>query len=498
MRRALKALFVSLAVIAALSVLGDARRRRRRQAQARFKVQTLEAQAERTAARSALSSAAELCLTSLLTLLALGLLALMVMGPSDGLELGGGDAAAAAREVNATPTPTASPPPLVAAGEQIAAALVSDPEVGGDQPTGPLAAVPGDIPENQGLASEMLALRDRLQQEILDYQALVGDIDVAIAVTDLQTGETVSIGGNAPHKTGCTINMFALFAAVSEFQAGNASPDDVAYSIWRGIGGSYPPEVKRFLDAVFPSYQDGVARARELMTAWGMKVSYFDHIPYFGGTDPAPNVLTALETNDILARLYRGQLFNPEWTQYTLGVLRDIAYYVQYILPKWLPEGATVAHKIGYYWDYDGWVNNDAGIVTFTGGDGQEKAYVITYLSQRARTEQIGYSFGARLSKIVWDFMAPRYGVANESWVPDIYIAPPSYNPAPEPEPEPEETPVPEPPPSPIPTPSPAPTPAPPTGVPTPTPTPAPTATPAPPSATPVPPTPTPGPTGGP
>jgi hypothetical protein len=217
-----------------------------------------------------------------------------------------------------------------------------------------------------------------------------------------------------------------------------------------------------------------------------MKTSSFDHIPYFGGTDPAPNVLTALETNAILARLYRGELFNPEWTQYTLGVLRDIAYYVQYILPKWLPDGATVAHKIGYYWDYDGWVNNDAGIVTFTGGDGQEKAYVITYLSQKARTEQIGYSFGARLSKIVWDFMAPRYGVPNDPWVPDIYIAPPSYNPAPEPEPE--ETPAPEPTPSPPPPPTlSTPSPSPATSTPTPPATPAPAATPAP----------TPGPSGG-
>ncbi len=480
---------VSLAVIAALSLLTDAHRRSRRREQARPKVQALKAQPERTMAKKALARAGEAGLTALLTLLAAGLTALMAVGPMDGAQLGGSGAAAATHRANATPTPTASPPALVAAEEEVTVALASDSEVGGDQPTGPLVAVPGDVPENQGLAGDMLALWDRLQQEILDYQALVGDIDVAVAVTDLQTGETVSIGGNVPHKTGCTINMFALFAAVSEFQAGNASPGDVAYSIARGIGGSYPPEVKNFLGAVFASYEDGVARARELMTSWGMKASYFDHIPYFGGADPAPNVLTALETNDVLARLYRGQLFTPEWTQYTLGVLRDIAYYVQYILPKWLPEGATVAHKIGYYWDYDGWVNNDAGIVTFTGGDGREKAYVITYLSQKARTEQIGYSFGARLSKIVWDFMAPRYGVANEPWVPDIYIAPPSYNPAPEPEPEPVETPAPEPTPSLLSTPGPAPATA------TPAPTPVPTATPAPPSATPVPPTPTPGPT---
>ena len=46
----------------------------------------------------------------------------------------------------------------------------------------------------------------------------------------------------------------------------------------------------------------GTYRARELMSGWGMSASYFDHVPYYGGTYPAPNILTALETNDILAR----------------------------------------------------------------------------------------------------------------------------------------------------------------------------------------------------
>jgi hypothetical protein len=70
----------------------------------------------------------------------------------------------------------------------------------------------------------MLALRAKLEQEIRDYSASVGGIDVAIAVTDIQTAQTISVGGNVLHKTGCTINMFALFAAVDRFQAGTASP----------------------------------------------------------------------------------------------------------------------------------------------------------------------------------------------------------------------------------------------------------------------------------
>jgi len=149
-----------------------------------------------------------------------------------------------------------------------------------------------------------------------------------------------------------------------------------------------------------------------------------------------------------------------------------------------------VAHKIGYHWDYDGWVNNDAGIVSFTGADGVKKAYVVSYFSQRAGTEAIGYSFGAKLSRTVWDFMAPRYGIYSAPaapWYPPTYQPPPATaeptaSPAPVTEP-PVVTPTPKPAtPTPKPvtaTPKPAtPTPKPPT--PTPTQVPTPTATPQP------------------
>lgn len=337
-----------------------------------------------------------------------------------------------------------SPPAPSAAG---------DPSAGGDQSSGPVTGSAGTIPENVNASPEFLELRNALEQSIIDYNAEVGGVDVAIAVTDLQNGERISVGGNVLHRTGCVINMFALLGAVSEFQAGNASPSGLGYSIKKGIGGSYPPEVKNFTQSVFGSYSAGTYHARNLMASWGMSASYFDHIPFYGGEYPAPNILTALETNDILARLWQGQLFDAEWTSYTIGVLRDSYWYVNYIIPGRLPAEARVGHKIGYYADWDGWVNNDAGIVSFTGADGAQKAYVITYLSQLAGSERIGYSFGAGLSRDVWDWMTAKYGL----WAP----------PAPEPTPQP--TPEPTPPPTPPLTPSPDPTPS---ALPTPGPTP--------------------------
>lgn len=299
---------------------------------------------------------------------------------------------------------------------------------GGDQPLGPETTAPvGNRPENVNVSPEFLGLQRALAGEINSYRADVGGIDVALAVTDLQTGQTISVNGNTAQRTGCTINMFALLAVVGEFQAGRASPSDVAGSIEVGIGSSFPPEVRRFLQTVFDDDLVGLARAQEMMRSWGMTESVFDHVPYYGiGTQN--NLLTALETNTVLAGLYRGELFDAEWTQYTLARLRAISGGLNYMLPGQLPAAATVAHKIGYYWDTDGWVNADAGIVTFTGADGKEKAYAITYLSQKAATESIGYSLAARLSAIAWEWFAAKHGVEP---APAPSPAPPATEPAP-------------------------------------------------------------------
>lgn len=366
---------------------------------------------------------------------------------------GSGAVAAPASPTSGSTTPTPRLPAVASTPARPTPYVTPEPGTGGDQPTDPLPPTAGDIPENVGVSAEMLALKDQLAATITDYETRVG-IDVGLAVTDLQTGETISINGNVVHKTGCVINMFGLFAAVDEFQAGNASPSGLGYSIKKGIGGSYPPEVKNFLEAIYGYYPDGVVHARELMNEWGMKMAWYDHIPYYGGSDSPPaNLLTPLETNRIFGRLWNDELFDEPWTNYTISVLRDSYAYADYILPKYLPWYVNVGHKIGYYWDYDGWVNNDVGIVSWPSADGSTKAYAISYFSQYAPSEAAGYTFGQRVSLDAYNFMAGRYGV----------YTPPAEAPPPPP-PEPTAQPTPAPTAEPIPT-------APPTSSPSPTPT---------------------------
>ena len=262
-------------------------------------------------------------------------------------------------------------------------------------------------PEGRALteqaSEEFLALRAVLEDSIATYYG-----DVAICVADLQTNEEICVNGNALHRTGCTINMFALFAAVEEFQAGRANPEEWADWIRIGIGHSSPPQVAVFLEGIKGSLEEGVRRANELMQSWGMRDSLFDHVPGYPGPDWRPNVLTARETNMVLAKLYRGELFSADWTAYAMGRLLDIKPGLNYVLPGLLPAGVRVAHKIGYYADWDGWVYNDAGIVMVEREDSRF-AYGISYLSQAMPSEYAAYSFGAQLSRTVYDWFEQQH-----------------------------------------------------------------------------------------
>lgn len=253
------------------------------------------------------------------------------------------------------------------------------------------------------VSEEFLALQAVLEGRIRNYYG-----DVALCVTDLQTREEICVNGDALHRTGCTINMFSLFVVTEEFQAGRANPEDWAYWIKIGIGHSSPPQVAVFVQGIKGSLEEGVKRANELMQSWGMKDSIFGYVPGYPGRDWRPNILTAKETNMILGKLYRGELFSAEWTVYVIERLLDIKPGLNYILPLFLPAGVRVAHKIGYHPDVDGWVYNDVGIVMVERG-GQQIAYAISYLSQAMPSEYTAYIFGAELSKIVYDWFAQRY-----------------------------------------------------------------------------------------
>lgn len=268
---------------------------------------------------------------------------------------------------------------------------------------------PTIIPIPTAVISEGLtSFRETLTAKVREEEIATG-VDIALAVTDLQTGESIQIDGKETHLTGCIINLFAFLTVTREFDAGRAAPDGIETLISDGINHSKPPAVRSFLTSVSGSYEQGLAASQDFVRDLELTNTVFDHVPYYGGEDPAPNLTTVADTNEVLERLWRGELFSPAWTAYSVEVLGNSAWYVNVVLPAKLPEEARVAHKVGWFSDGTGWVENDVGIVSFTSDDGTEKAYAISFLSQHGPGGSYAEAVGSDLSLEVWDYFDTAY-----------------------------------------------------------------------------------------
>lgn len=310
-----------------------------------------------------------------------------------------------------TPTPTPIPTPVPT---QDATAVPEGPEpTSVPEVTEPqLEPTPGLTPQ-VGVSVDLAGLQEVLAGEITSYEKKHG-ANLAIAVTDLQTGERISVGGNETHRTGCVANFFGLLSLVDYLDSNEADPDPYEADVLQGISGSLPHHVARFLTASYGSTDAGVMAGQRIIGEIGLADTVYGNVPGYPADDASPNFrrnqITAADANLVLEALWKGNIFSPAWTGYTLTRMREVANWgLRYIIPGQLPGSAIVAHKIGYFLDGDGWVQNNIGIVTFTGDDGTEKAYAISFLSEKGPTEYGAAFFGSYLSKLVWDFFLAKY-----------------------------------------------------------------------------------------
>lgn len=81
------------------------------------------------------------------------------------------------------------------------------------------------------------------------------------------------------------------------------------------------------------------------------------------------NMASPADLADLLVKLEAGELLEPKWTKYCLGVLGRQKYNTR--IPRDLPEGVPVYHKTGTI----AGVVNDAGLIEL--GDGQFLAVVV-------------------------------------------------------------------------------------------------------------------------
>ncbi len=264
--------------------------------------------------------------------------------------------------------------------------------------------------QSRGITStpSLLQLEQDVAAEIVAYPG-----EVALAVTDLQTGESFAIDGDRPQAGACTINLFLLYSVVADLERGLYPIWEVDWIVNAAVGASDPRWAKVLVEKTGDeSIAQGVAKINQLMQEIGAVDSLYDHAPeYFGlySLSGQDNYVSANDLNIALSKLYHGELFGPEFTAYALEKLLNVRPQLNNMLPAMLPANRVrVAHKVGFI-NHSGYsVRNDAGIVFVERGV-QEIAYVISFLSQHNENYFAAASFGARLSRIVFDHFDTKY-----------------------------------------------------------------------------------------
>lgn len=262
-------------------------------------------------------------------------------------------------------------------------------------------AGPAAPPPNE----EFIALRERLRAEI----AAVG-FSAAVAVTDLQTGESIEVNGDEPRLPGCTINFFVLLSVVMDLQQGLYAQADVDDLIARTVWSSNPVTARDLLRKTgLGDIGAGLAKINNLLDALGLPISLYDHPPAYPqeSLHGSANLLTASEMNRALAALYEARVVSPDWRDYLLQKLTGVKPGLQYLIPAGVGAG-VVSHKNGFFAHPLGWVDNDAGVVIFDRG-GNRYAYALSFFTERVPYKYADIPLGQTVSRLVWQYFSNRY-----------------------------------------------------------------------------------------
>lgn len=235
-------------------------------------------------------------------------------------------------------------------------------------------------------------------------------LDLAVAVTDLQTGETVSVNGDVPRLPGCVANFFTLLTVVADVQAGVYPESWVGDLISRTVYSSNPHTARELvLIAGGGDPAAGVRKVAALVESLGLSNTVYDHPPAYADMFSlygSENITTANDTNRALLALYRGAVVNPDWRDYLLDKMTGVKPGLNHLTAVVAGYGATVSHKNGFY--DKGYVDNDIGIVRFTRGD-TTYAYAISLFAQDITTEFADVPWLQQIGALAWQYFSSRY-----------------------------------------------------------------------------------------
>ncbi len=245
------------------------------------------------------------------------------------------------------------------------------------------------------------SLRDQLDSLISSWAG-----QNAVSVTDLQTGQTISINGSRPQLAACTIKIPIMMLVARDIESGHYTADDVEPYVLSAMGPSNTPPARELIRYVGGGdIGTGISRINDLMQSLGMTRSVIAHPPgYFwenyGYGDE--NLLTTDDLNLLLTKLYRGQALSPWATSYVLWSMTLAPDWVNASLGGPLPSDVTLYHKFGQLYEPENtW--NDGGIVEFQ-RNGQRYAYVISSLGSYGDSWQTAYDHTYRVSAAAWNY----------------------------------------------------------------------------------------------
>ncbi len=263
----------------------------------------------------------------------------------------------------------------------------------------------GDDPALPQPNEELVGLRDRLWAEIA-----ASGFNAAVAVTDLQTGESIDVNGDEPRLPGCTINFFVLLSVVMDLQEGLYGESEVGDLIARTVWSSNPITARDLLRRTgMGDLGTGLVKIDQLLDLLGLSVSTYDHPPAFPheSLQGSVNLLTANEMNRALVALYQARIVEPAWRDYLLNKMMGVKPGLQYLIPAGVGDG-FVSHKNGFFADFSGWVDNDAGVVMFDRG-GNRYGYAISLFTENVPSKYADIPLGQTVSRLVWQYFSSRY-----------------------------------------------------------------------------------------
>jgi beta-lactamase class A len=298
------------------------------------------------------------------------------------------------------PTATPSPPPTFTPTRPPTSTAIPT-----ATPTATATLPP--IPEQPPQA--FLDLEERLARSIAAHPA---PAELAIAVTDLQTGHTIDVGGDRPHYSACVMNMFVIIEATRMVQDGELAMAEIerlvrvttwssnaatAYQLYGIVGGG--------------SHVAGVERVAALLEELGMDDAIINHPPGYPaasrGVD-TNNWLTARGTNRALELLYHNEILDPAHTAFVLSAMSEVKPGLNYATAASVPPGVVVSHKNGFFPSDVGYIDNDVGIVRFWRGE-QEYAYAVSFFSQYNPIKYSQLPLGQSLMADIWAYFAEAY-----------------------------------------------------------------------------------------